>query len=322
MKKIFLPLFAVIALSYSASAQSTDRHALSLGASLGFLKGEGEKIVYRGTGSNDKLSQLLWKMDPLFYAGIDAHYEWQRPEKRRSVFADTLIKFGFPSEAGIMEDRDWIALNYPGFLTHYSVHDNKTEDAVIFDMDAGMSFHLFKTFLLKTYISYNFMRFSWRANGGSILHPSWDSNNDGKPDGDHSYLMPIDVITYEQSWHTLSPGIAFYGEFNRYFDIDISLELSPFVWSSGRDNHILRNLVITEDLGGGFFVEPRFVFSFKPNDILTVSLSAAYKKISGARGNSTYNENGQVQTDIPKQIGGAGYAAFDTGIVAKFNIIK
>jgi outer membrane protease len=298
---------------------SINGHNLFLGASTGLLAGVGEEIVYRDTGSGDKLSQLLWEMKPLFYAGLDMNYNWLRPENRWGIFADALFKFGFPGKTGVMEDRDWIALYYPGFLTHYSVHDNETGSAVLIDADIGISFKIFEKYLLKTYAAYNFMHFSWTANGGSVLHPSWDIDGDGQPDGGHGYLTSIDVVTYEQVWHIISPGIAFYGEFNRYFDIEVSVKFSPLIWFSAVDYHILRNLIVTENLDGGFFIEPGLLFSFKPNDFLTLTTAVAYRNIGGTRGDGEYNYQGQP-TIPANDMRGAGYSGFDVGITAKFNI--
>ena len=113
-------------------------------------------------------------------------------------------------------------------------------------------------------------------------------------------------------------GISLYGKFNRYFDADISVKLSRFVWCKATDNHILRDLVITEDLSGGFYVEPCLLFSFTPKDWFKLSFSAAYKNIWGSRGDSLYKEPGL--TVSYKNIAGAGYSAFDIGIITSFRI--
>jgi outer membrane protease len=325
LKKTYalLLVFVLFVVSgFSVSAQSTGRNSPGLfyDVSLGLLNGAGEEIVYRDKSSDTKLSQLLWEMKPLFYFGAGMHYHWLKPEKNWGVFAGALYKFSFiPAKTGVMEDRDWMAEYYPDFLTHYSVHDNRTEETQRVDANIGLSFRIAKKYLLKAYVAYEFMHFSWTARGGSLLYPDWDINGDGKPDGDHDYLKPIDVITYKQDWHMVSPGIAFYGEFNRYFDLELSLKLSPFIWLSTKDNHLLRNLVITDNLDGGFFVEPSLIFSLKANNSI-ISISVEYKNISGTRGDAKYNDNGTSTTY--KNMGGAGYSAFDVGITAKTRIGK
>ena len=254
-------------------------------------------------------------MKPLVYAGIDDHYNWQKPSNTWGIFADTAFKFGFPGKTGAMEDRDWADVKYADFLTHYSVSDNKTESAMLIDINAGATFTIFKKFLIKPFISYSFMRFSFTASGGSFLYPS--------SDGDHEYLTTsIDVLMYKQTWNIIAIGVSFYGKFNKYFDIDISLKLSPLIWCEAYDNHVMRNLIITESVDGGFFIEPKLLFSYTPIDFFTLSLSVAYRNIRGSRGDSEYKKQGKILVDIPKNIGGAGYSAFDIGIFAKFKILK
>jgi outer membrane protease len=315
MGKSYLVLVVLfVVLSFSVSAQSTgiNRDGLFLGLSIGLLAGEGEEIVYRNQDTNHKLSQLLWPFAPLVYAGADLHYNWRIPASRLNIFADGIFKFGFPGKTGTMEDRDWIADQYADFLTHYSVHDNKTENAVLIDAHAGVSFPIFKDYLLKTFIAYDYMHFSWSVAGGSFLYP--------ESDGGHGYMtIPTKVITYKQTWNIISPGISFYGAFNRYFDIEISFKMSPFIWLSSIDEHLVRDLVITNDISGGLFVEPSLLFSFKPNNNILLSFYFSYRNITGSRGDSEYKEQGKPATII-KNLGGAGYSVFDTGIVTRFSI--
>ncbi|MDR1095551.1 MAG: omptin family outer membrane protease [Spirochaetaceae bacterium] len=316
MGKSYLVLWALFAvLSFSVSAQSTDikRDGLFLGISTGVLAGEAEEIVYRDKNTDNKLSQLLWPFKPLVYAGVDLRYNWRIPASRLNVFADGILKFGFPGITGKMEDRDWVDARYADFLTHYSIHDNTTEDAVLIDVNAGVTFPVFEKYLLKAFIAYNHMYFSWAASGGSFLYP--DKNSGG-----HGYMVTSDkVITYRQTWNIISPGILFYGAFNRYFDIELSFKTSPFIWFFAVDEHLARNLVITDDLHGGFFVEPSLLFSFKPNNNITLSFSFLYRNITGTRGDGEYEEQGK-QPLITNNLNGAAYSVFDTGIVTRFNI--
>jgi outer membrane protease len=289
------------------------------GSSLGMLQGRAGEIVYRD--KDNKLSELLWNFTPLVYIGGDAQLGWRSPRNGWGLFAGTSFKFGLPGETGVMEDRDWTHSRYPAFLTHYSVHDNTTETAVLFDMRIGASFRFLNTFMVKTYIAYNYMFFSWTAKGGSFLYPESSGDNGG-----HGYwTTPVEVGTYEQSWSVITPGVSFYGAFNRYFNIELSLKASPFIWCGAEDNHILRNLIITSDMSGGLFFEPGLLFSFVPKDSFTLSLSVVYRSISGTRGNGVYSgdevykEYGTYSMTLENGLG-AGYGAFDIGIGAAFRV--
>jgi outer membrane protease len=303
MKKSCLTLLLFLPSGFFLQAQ------LSLGTSIGLLAGVGEEIVWSGN-SKYKLSQLLWHFEPLVYAGVDIHYNWAVSAKR-NIFANGMLKYGFPGKTGVMEDSDWLDTHNADYLTHYSVSDNHTKNALLFDVDTGVSFALSGRYRLKAFIAYSYMSYSWVAKGGSLLYPP--------NDGGHRYITEsVDVVTYKQAWFIISPGISFYGAFNRYFDIEISFKLSPFVVADTTDEHLLRNLVITDKLTGGLFIEPGLLFSFKPNNSVTLSLSFSYRNISGTRGDSTYSE--PAKTVRYKNIGGAGYSVFDIGIIARVTL--
>jgi outer membrane protease len=309
MKKLLLLLGLWVMIGFSISAQS-NAYKLSLGTSIGLLMGRSEEIVYRNGSTKDKMSQLLWYFKPMVYAGLDLHYNSQVPQRKWNIFADGIFKFGFPGETGQMEDRDWGSEQYVNALTHYSVHDNKTERAILIDTNIGVSFTIFKTYLIKAFVSYGFMNFSWVGSRGSILYPD-----------DHRYITSSGaVISYEQTWNIISPGVSFYGAFNRYFDIEVSFKLSPFIWLSATDHHFARSLVYVDDCNGGFYFEPNLLFSFKANNFITLGLSFSYKNISGTRGDDEYAYQGQKY--IAKNMAGGGYSAFDIGLKATFKILK
>jgi outer membrane protease len=178
------------------------------------------------------------------------------------------------------------------------------------DVNAGLLIKAHDVFSIKPFLSYSYMNFSWTAKGGSFLYP----------DG-HAYsITGMNVGTYAQTWNIISLGISLNGVFNRFFNVDLSLKFSPVIWLSARDNHIMRDLIVTENLFGGFFIEPRMLFSFTPNDFFTLSLSMTYKEVFGTRGDSTYNDKGII--DTYKNLGGAGYFSSEFGIVASFAIIR
>ncbi|MDR3302757.1 MAG: omptin family outer membrane protease [Spirochaetaceae bacterium] len=292
---------------------------LSLEASLGLLHGQAEELVFWEPGSERKLSQLLWDFKPTGYAGVALRLDWQKPASRWGFFTDGSVKFGFPGKSGIMEDRDWRGNDYPAWLTDYSVHDNRTESALLIDAALGASFRLTESFVLKAYFSYDFIRFAWTASGGSFLYPP-------PPGGTGHYpiekLGVGDVGTYRQTWHIISPALALYWKFLPASDITFSLALSPLIFSNAIDNHLLRSLDIFFDLKGGLFIEPKLVFSWTPKDFLSLSLSASYRNISGIRGNAKYVQQAVGTTPAStKEYNdgfGAGYRAFDIAISVRF----
>jgi outer membrane protease len=326
LKKSFV-VFACLVVIAAQSAVAQNARPFSFGVNVGTLVGNGEEFVYRSSKHDSKLIELLWGMAPLIYAGENVSYVWQKNENRNKnqnenksenrlgFFASGSIKLGFPATWGIMEDRDWILNSYPLWLTHYSVHDNYAKKAILFDASFGVSFPVFEKFILKPYLSYMFMNFEWMALGGSFLYPESNDYFNNKPG----------VVTYGQIWNIVSPALAFYGEFNPYFDIELSIKVSPLIFISTKDKHILRDLIITDKMFGGLFVEPGLVFTFKPVRNLTIALSAAYRNISFVYGDSVYDglldeHNHVLPPQTFKDIAGAGYSVFDFGLVARYSM--
>jgi outer membrane protease len=307
------------ALTAQEQPATTSGLRFSLEVSLGLLHGQGEELVYFDKVSDRKLSQLLWDSKPLGYAGIDVGIDWQQAGKRWGLFTGASFKFGFPGNTGNMEDRDWDAVSLfkidnPKRLTNYSEHDNRTDSALLIDADLGISFRLSESFLLKTYIAYSYMSFYWAASGGSFLYPP-------PPEGKgHYYEEPAgSVVTYQQIWHIISPALALHGKFYRYFDIELSLQASPFIWCVADDNHIQTNTYYTDTVKFGFFIEPKLALSYTPKDYFSLSLTVSYRDISGTRGDTEVKAPGKPAVTV-ENVAGAGYHAFELELSAKFSV--
>ena len=308
-KHLFLViLFFVFILSISAAPINTNGHNFSIGASFGIIYGETEEVAYRDNSWN-YLSQLLWQMKPVMLPGLDIHYDW-----RESIFVNASFKFGIPGKWGNMEDRDWM-MPQSDWITHFSFHDNKTERAILADLEFGKTFS-FRSYLgLNVFLSYRFMFFSFTASRGTFLYP--------ESGGGHFYWTGNDKMAlYEQTWHVLSPGVSFYGVFNKYFDIEILLNVTPLVLANTLDRHLLRGLKIYDkNLFPAFYIEPGLLFSFKANPSLILALSLNYRNISFARGDSIYVESG-MPDETYRDTGGAGYNALSVSLGAKIKILE
>lgn len=292
-----------------------------IGTGIGVIYGQSEEIVYVDLQSDDYLSQLLWDMKPLVYLGFNMEFDWESRD-RMGYFAEASFKVGLPGITGVMEDRDWVGLVggvwNSNWLTHYSVHDNKTNEAFLLDINAGSFMRFSNSFVFKYFLSYSWMHFLWTASGGSILYPKYPNGSEG-----HGYLLSNDdVISYTQDWHIVSLGASFYAEFNDHFNINLSLKLSPFVSVWAVDDHILRHLVVTDDLEKGLMAEPGLLFSFT-SGFFSLSLSASYRGIIDTRGDAYYDyEPPATESDFYDTNGsGAGYSAWDVGLIASFKVL-
>jgi len=326
LKKTCLLVVLLVFIGFSASAEDIaneiggkNGHHVSLGLSFGLLSGTSEEIVYRNSSANNYLSQLNWELNPLLYVGVDAGYGWQSQAVPESVFGkilsgffvDVFFKYGLPGDTGVMEDRDWI--RQPTWVvSHYSLHDNRTDIAMLAGLDVGRSFKLWNEFRLGAFLSYNVMYYSFSARGGTFLYPELDGGHFFDPSQET-------VVTYKQFWQIFSPGISFYGEFNRYFDIELFFRISPLVTVSSFDEHLVRTLqIINDPMPFGLYIEPGFIFTFKPASKFMLSLSLNHRSIGGNRGDSRYRypDNSNTYTNV----GGADYSAFDIGLTVKYRI--
>ena len=307
------PLFIFIFLQTCALiySESNSGHDLSLGLSFGILNGESEEVVYPDSKSNDLYSRLNWDIKPLFYAGVDLDYKWKSGTGGFGIFAGLGFKYCIPGYTGVAEDRDWIdnfgESTYP-WLRLYSEHECYSKEAYLLDVNIGMTINLFYVLKLKVFLSYSMMYYSWLAENGSILYPPGFSPGHSQVSGDG--------IEYGQLWNIFSPGVSIYGSTNRFYDIEIFIKCSPFIWCHAVDNHIVTKTEYIDNTYSGFYIEPGFVISFRPYSFLCFSVSFDYRYLGGSRGDTTIKRLGY--TDIIDYSAGAAYSAVNIALAAKY----
>jgi len=309
----------VFAASFLAAQSGINGHSLSVGTSVGLMSGEIEEIVFINGVSDEKISQLNWQIKPLFYAGLDLNYGWQKNDSRISLFSNASFKFGFPAKTGTMEDRDWMEYSggnyYPAYpwLNFYSEHENRTKLAFLAGLDFGVAFKLVHDLKIKAFLSYNIMFYSWEAFGGSHLYPPGYM-----PNSHDTWNSSEKIITYKQFYNIISPGVSFYGEFNRLFNAEVSFKITPLVFIAAEDNHIKNSTVYKDKPLWGVFIEPELIFSFNASKLITVYMSYSYRGIFGSRGKSVGYVGGK--TEQYGDSAGAGYSAHNTAVAVKFNL--
>ncbi|MDR2535506.1 MAG: omptin family outer membrane protease [Treponema sp.] len=323
MKTIYGFIFLVIMFfaSFKVSAESASSslvfpYTFSLGTSTGLLVGQGEEIVYQTTTSDNYLSELLWDIKPLVYFGTAINVSRIDQMEKWGIFGDVSFKFGIPMKTGIMEDRDWLDSARPDHVTNFSSHDNYTQGAFLADISIGSSFPVIsKTLLLKGYIAYSYMHFSWISQDGYLQYESqsWEK-------------IPISgpAISYAQEWHILSFAIGSRFSFLRFFSIAIDFKFSPsLIWCTAQDEHFSRNLQFDDTVYGGFFLEPNMEVVFSPYSKVDISLGVNYRLIKGLRGTSESTSTGFSTVNnalSPPGVAGAGYNVWDIGLSVKVRL--
>ena len=83
-------------------------YVFTYSASLGVLYGQGEEIVYKTSGEDRYLSELLWDLKPLFYHQSALDFGKTRPLRGPGFWGSLSLRLGIPAGSGNMEDRDWL----------------------------------------------------------------------------------------------------------------------------------------------------------------------------------------------------------------------
>jgi len=299
-------------------------YALSSCTSFGAFLGQAEEIVYPSPEYKAAmLSQLLWDIKPVFYYGLSLDFSRARPMEKWGFFAALSLKNGIPGKSGEMEDRDWMSLENDA-LTHYSVHDNVTNELFFFDASAGLSFPL-NEMLLKTYVTMSYTRFSFSGKYGQGTYARPLLNGKYAPIDDNPDLKSFaeweKVINYTQNWLTVVPGISLTSYFHPFY-FEFSFAIGPQLFCTGMDEHLERNMVFKDYMRGGVFIEPGAHFSFIADKRLEFSLDLSWRYIGGARGETWTGS--QIGTANLKQEGGAGarLSLFNLGLCVKIRLAE
>jgi outer membrane protease len=291
-------------------------YRVSLAAGAGVLLGHAEEIVYNienfGEDTDIYVSQLLWDLKPLVYLGSSLSFSRANPLAGLGAVTDLSVKFGLPIKSGTMEDRDWQNNADPDILTDFSSHDAYIQGAMLLDFSGGISIPIASAVVIKPLVSFSYMRFSWIGKDG---YGEYASKGWKKTD-----FQGI-IITYDQNWITLSPGLGVFWPVHRVLALDFRFFISPLIWSWDMDTHLTRGPTQYSDImKGGLSLEPSLDFSFAPNPSLSLVLHGAWRYIKDTRGDMSsvvVGSNSNPPNTIPN-VAGAAYSAFDVGLSAKF----
>jgi outer membrane protease len=291
-----------------------DAYTFSVSPIFGVKYGHAEEIVYKGSKSDKRLSELLWDMKPLFYWGAEFDFSLRAPMRRWGFFVNAVLQTGLPGKTGIMEDRDWVGTEA---LTHFSSHDNYTDGAFFFDFSAGTSIPLVSWLRIHVFAGLSYMDLKWTAREGYTQYAQsgniWNSSLPKNP----SYGP---TIAYQQNWLIFSPGIAFYADIYNRFNIGLLFKVGPVIFCDDLDDHFKRALQFSESMYGGLMLEPKMEFSFMLYDRFKFSFDLSYRFISGPRGDAKSRDVSTNTSSTVKKIGGSGYSVLDAGISATISL--
>jgi outer membrane protease len=308
----------------SAQAQGAELR-FNVTPKAGLIYGEATETIYARSTGRQKLSELVWEMRPLFYAGMEADFAMRKAGWKAGLFARASFKAGIPAHSGSMRDSDWMTQQTVNgrtvstavdYLNYYSVHNNRTRAAFLADAEAGVSWRVGESGLFRLSLRYSMMYHKWAASGGSLLYPTG-----------HSQDLEGVVCVYLQERHIFSPVVAFSGNLYRAFSLEASLAATPFVFSMSVDDHIIRDpaLYFYGNQYFGLFVEPSLRLSWKPTRRFSLAVEAAWRGVFFARGNQKvwyYGDENRSTTTQGSRTLGSGYRAWDISILATVHIVN
>jgi outer membrane protease len=293
------------------------RFSLSAHALTGVFYGQAEEIVYRDSQDSDYLSELLWDIKPLAYAGAGLSFSVNELRDEVGFYTNLSFKAGIPARTGRMEDRDW-QLSDPSILTNYSVHDNYTTRSFLTDLALGLSIplkHRDRVFaFLKIEGAVSHMYFDWMARDG---YYQYDERNGWDP-SDPQIAVYGDQLTYYQHWLTVSPGIAVTIPIRSRWLIEVSLKpFSGLIWMWSLDEHIDRQREFQDHPVGGILLDGGLELSYSFNTRLAFAANVSYRSILNSRGNSRTRLVGGVYSAWDHNTAGGGFRALDAGLTLK-----
>jgi len=304
--------------------EQTASYAVSICPQFGFLYGQAEEIVYPSSEFKaELLSQLLWDIKPVFYYGLAMDFSRARPMDKWGFFSNFSLKSGIPGNSGNMEDRDWLSTQNTA-LTHYSIHDNITNNLLLLDLSAGVSFPITRSLLMKTYLSVSYMYFSFYGeNGYGTYAREIGVHNSGiyASINDNPRKIPFDgkVINYTQDWFIVASGVSLGYYFNTRFYAELVFQISPLVFCDDFDEHLVTGDKFRDYMLGGVFLEPGFHFSWFASKRLELSLGLSWRYIGGTSG-ETYIKRSYTDSYVKEGTAGAGLSVIDTGLSLKVHL--
>jgi len=301
--------------------QHAASYALSICPQFGFIYGQAEEIVYPSSRYKaELLSQLLWDIKPVFYYGLAMDFARAQPMDTWGFFSNLSLKNGIPHKSGNMEDRDWESIENDA-LTKYSIHDNFTDNVLFLDFSAGFSFPLKRILLLKAYLTVSYMHFSFYGENGHASYARETGGNIFASINDNPHKISFDgrVINYTQEWLTIAPGVSLGYYFTSRFLAELAFQISPLVYCTDLDEHLMTYTQYRDYMRYGVFIEPGFHVSWFAGKRLELSLKCSWRHIGGTRG-ETYQSSFFSDNFVRNGEAGAGLSVIDTGLCLKIRL--
>jgi hypothetical protein len=322
------PLYAESGAATQAAAmadplkQAVLSYGLSVRPLFGMLWGEGEELVYKNESSEALLSQILWDLKPLWYAGTAVEFAQRDPLRNFGFFGALSMKFGVPMNTGFAEDRDWAGEE--GALSHFSRHDNITQGAMMMDTALGISVPV-RSLAFRFSLGLSYMRFAWAAYDGYFRYGK--KNSAGyMPLEDSDPQIPVSgaVLSYSQDWLFMPFSLSLAIMPGRLFSGILRCSVGPVFVFIGRDDHHLRTGSrlfygqFIDYMTSGLSLEPGGEFRFSPIERFSLGLQFSWRSVTanphGESLGRLTGSSGSTEWESLGNSAGGLFQALDLGI--------
>lgn len=259
----------------------------TVGVGAGYLTGESHEMVYWAEYDNYKASELIWKIDSLYMANVNATV---------TIAEDWFIHFdGWFKVAdgdGTMDDYDWLVMGAD--WSDWSHHeDTDVTAASTIDISAGWKAINNEKVSLSGLLGYKRDNFAWESYGGSYIYSEY-----GYRDSTGNFADGEPGIGYEQTFWSVYIGVGLDVAFNEMFSLSSRLIYSPLVQGEAVDHHYQRNLVTYDDFNDGNMLAFDITATVNITENLGVELGYSYLYYDEMQGDSDwhYNDEGIVAT--------------------------
>ena len=262
------------------------------------------------------ISELDWAIQPLFF--VENSLELKASG---GLHASLKVRAGLPMQTGNITDSDWLNYEVNGDTnkTNFSQSKCFTERAILLDATVGWEFQLGDEFSLEPFVTFGYMSWEWTARDGYLQYPSgWFSASPPSPPyPDWSPSEPrIPIygtgIVYSQTYLIPAVGFRLGYRLAEKWRLAFSFSASPYVYCTDLDNHIFAGAEYTDNMGGGWMIEPELSSEFHFSERAILSVGASYRHIAGLVGDDTETVTGANYSGAGTQYvypngGGASY---------------
>ncbi len=257
---------------------SNEEYQFDIRLQTGYISGTAHEIVYAGTWVDNYLSELIWKIDKLYMAGLGASVQ----QKWLAFHADVWFKAA--DGEGTMDDYDWL-FNGPGWSDWSHHEDTSISNSFILDLNFELMIPRLSTdnFVTSVILGYKHETYEWQARGGSYIY----STNPGWRDAIGTFPAGQLGITYSQAYYTPYIGFGLRGRIGK-FEIGGRVTGTTFAQVEAQDNHHLRGMYTKACIEKGDMYSLGLTGGYHFTDHMALNISYLKTKYNTLRGDSTY----------------------------------